>query len=477
METDNVKKSRINIRTIIEIILVLIIAALAFICFYEANEKVGTANVYYYTPEKTITDGPYDIGSVAKLIEAPQIDGYNFLGWRDEQGNIEKRTEIYVNEDTYFSAVYSVAFDTDEHMVYLENDNGLFRPMDGITRAETVKMFYALLNTGTVGKGEFEDIGEKDDCYDAAATLKDLGVISGSYFHPDDVVSRAEFSEMLSCFCPDYKDYMDDCESESPMLRYEVAVVMSKILGREGDSKNNQDAVGTFLDVSPKSDYFWAVAEATIPHEYTVSSNKEVWTTSQSLEKYEPGIFFVNGALHYIDEDGNPALDATVDWMQFNSRGEITSGDDELDILLQQIIKENCDTENMSQSEMLKVLYKFVSDQNNYKYLTRNIYEMGDESWMEQEAKTMIKTGKGNCYNYAAVFYELARAIGYEAKAISGTMGIDVRPHAWVEIEKNGEMMLYDVEYQFVHPELNCYQRDSAYKEKYHYHTIEDKTD
>ena len=474
---ENQSRKKINKRTIFEILLILVILALAAMYFLKFTGINGGVKVYYYTPDGTTEDGPYAAGSLVTIKDGPEIDGYTFIGWRDEQGNIEKRSEVYVNEDTYFSAVYSVGLDTDDHMVYLSNDNGLFRPADPITRKEAVMMFYKLINTGTVGKGRFTDVSETDECYSACASLKDLGVIHGKYFHPDDYMSRAEFAQMLSCFCPGYAEYMDDTESEEEILRSEVTVIMSKVLNRPGDSKNNTSMVGTFLDGSPKSDYFWAVADATIEHEHKFDGGKEVWTSAKALKEYEPGYFFVNGALHYIDENGSPLLDGEVDGLKFNSRGEETSGDEELDRYVQKIIADVCDSEDMAQSDMLKAVFKFVSDPDNYNYLTRNIYEMGDDSWVASEAKTMIKTKKGNCYNFAAVFCELARGVGYDAKAVSGTMGIDLRPHAWVEIEKNGEMMLYDPEYQYVHPELNCYQRDSSYKEKYHYHTAGENKD
>lgn len=55
-------------------------------------------------------------------------------------------------------------------------------------------------------------------------------------------------------------------------------------------------------------------------------------------------------------------------------------------------------------------------------------------------------TGRGNCYCYAAAFWAAARALGYDAKIVSGTYGADEAPHGWVEILRGGERYTYDVE-------------------------------
>ena len=77
----------------------------------------------------------------------------------------------------------------------------------------------------------------------------------------------------------------------------------------------------------------------------------------------------------------------------------------------------------------------------------------------------MFRTEHGNCYNYAAAFWALARALGYDATAISGSIAgreaqdqreretgvphVDQRDHSWVEIVVDGESRIFDVEMAF----------------------------
>ena len=54
---------------------------------------------------------------------------------------------------------------------------------------------------------------------------------------------------------------------------------------------------------------------------------------------------------------------------------------------------------------------------------------------------------KGNCYVMAATFYEMAVLLGYDAKQISGSVGMrsgGYGPHSWVEITLDGTVYVYD---------------------------------
>ena len=78
----------------------------------------------------------------------------------------------------------------------------------------------------------------------------------------------------------------------------------------------------------------------------------------------------------------------------------------------------------------------------------------------------MLEYGSGNCYCFAALFYELARFVGYDAKLYSGraygeqyeyrTYDTDLvyapmgyTPHGWVEIEFDDVPYIFDTEYEY----------------------------
>lgn len=90
---------------------------------------------------------------------------------------------------------------------------------------------------------------------------------------------------------------------------------------------------------------------------------------------------------------------------------------------------------------------------DSFTYLRRNYYESGETGWETAEALTMLSTGRGNCYNYAAAFWALARGLGYDAEAVSGTISRRGQPHGWVMIDG----LYYDLETEM------AYRRDGVY--------------
>lgn len=54
-----------------------------------------------------------------------------------------------------------------------------------------------------------------------------------------------------------------------------------------------------------------------------------------------------------------------------------------------------------------------------------------------------FRTGKGNCYVMADTFYCMAKLMGYDVRAIGGTVG-PTHPHSWTIIKQNGSWRVYD---------------------------------
>ena len=239
---------------------------------------------------------------------------------------------------------------------------------------------------------------------------------------------------------------------------------MNHVLHRDAERHLDQEDIGTILDVPPSGDYYDDVVEAVIPHEYQIKGDEEIWTSSEALPIHEPGFFFAGVRLHYIDEDGVPAVNSNVGGLDYNRNGEVTSGDAWLDRELWSILEENTDPKHMDREEMLRIVYDYVVDNFTYRY--GSMYAFGAEGWAVKEARRMLEYGSGNCYCFAALFYELARFVGYDAKLYSGraygeqyeyrTYDTDLvyapigyTPHGWVEIEFDGEPYIFDTEYEY----------------------------
>ena len=436
-------------------------------------------------------------GDTASLHAPAAPEGYTFFGWLDSDGRIEEKQSFAVYHNTVYTAKLLPAFETERHIPYLTTDAEAVLDVDGpITMRDFVRILYLLLDTEETGTGRFVDVEDGDSCYEAAAYLKDLGILTGSRLHPDSNLITGEFLEILCRFFPETDstgtEYeFQDLSPDSPyyscfclavdrgwipcgklvrsgaaedISRGRFARIMNHVLQRDAVRHLEEEDVGTILDVPPSGDYYDDVVEAVIPHEYRMRGDEEIWTESEALPIHKPGFFFTGVKLHYIDEEGVPAVNTQVNGLDYNRNGEVTSGDAWLDREIWNILEDTIDPKIMDREEMLRAVYDYVAD--NYSYRYGSMYAFGAEGWAVKEAKRMLEYGSGNCYCYAALFYELARFVGYDAKIYSGRVygeqyeyrayegdlvfaPMGYTPHGWVEIEYDGEPYIFDPEYEY----------------------------
>ena len=168
---------------------------------------------------------------------------------------------------------------------------------------------------------------------------------------------------------------------------------------------------------------------------------------------YKPGFVNIDGWLFYVQENGHFLKDGDVGELHFGSNYRYTSGDEVLDgyvaKLIDGFIKENPKKDRFA---LLRVAYDHCVT-GGYQYLRRNIYKKGHTGWEIEDAKVMFESSRGNCYNFAAAFWALARGLGYEAYALAGYCTKSVQPHGWVQIEFDGEDYFFDPEwhYDYIH--------------------------
>ena len=462
-------------------------------------------------------------GEEVSLPASVDVGGFTFLGWEEPDGRIESHSSVPVYRNMVYTARLIPAFETEKHIPYLHTDEEAVLDVDGpITVREFVSILYLLLDTDETGSGIFADVPKDDSCYDAAAYLKDLGILSGSKLHPDSNLSCGELLETLCRFFPaaDGTFVFQDLEADNPyypsfctaaaygwipsgtlvradatndISRGPFARIMNHVLQRDAVRHLDQDDVGTILDVPPSGDYYDDVVEAVIPHEYRMRNDEEVWISSEALPVHEPGFFFAGVRLHYIDEDGIPAVNCNVNGLDYNRNGEVTTGDSWLDRKLWKILEDNIDPEEMDREEMLRAVYDHVVQTYTYRY--GSMYSFGAEGWAVKEAKRMLDYGSGNCYCFAALFYELARFVGYDAKIYSGRVygeqyeyraydgdlvyaPIGYTPHGWVEIDFDGVPYIFDTEYEYRSWGLKqMFKADDTIRKQYGYTKAETQSE
>lgn len=401
-------------------------------------------------------------GRLGEPIELPvpeELDGYVFLGWKDESGRMVEEESVTLDEDAYFAAVYGVGLIRQQHPAYLFADaDGLYQPEQLLSRGDAARMLYTLMGVKIKGSANFYDVSVKENYAEATASLLEQGVVTDRLFRPKAPITRGDLLLWLSHFAPPAKEeavfadvdgdspYYAACcaaaeqgwipsgehnkvRADKPITRLETARLMNTVLGREAHPEELDPDYSGLYDLPENQRDFTQMLEAVIEHEYETADGQERWTSARIPK---------------------PLIDG------------FTSGNREVDILLRDILDEQL-TDGMTLEEQLRQLYLYVRD--TYKYRRGNLYEMGDTSFVLEEAKKMLTDKRGNCYSFASVLCELYRAIGVDARVYSGYVFED--PHAWVEADIDGVTYIFDVEIEYARmyhpkpdkPHVNMFMR------------------
>ncbi|MCC8357147.1 MAG: S-layer homology domain-containing protein, partial [Oscillospiraceae bacterium] len=189
----------------------------------------------------------------------------------------------------------------------------------------------------------------------------------------------------------------------------------------------------------PQTSGVYAISSTTA---YMLDGTGKIVSLSAGIQEY-------NGELYYINSDGTVALDTTVDYLYFGSDGAYTTGNSELDDMVDTALAA-CVTSDMTQEEKLYAAYLYVRD--NFTYLSRAHQTRGSTDWTEECAVFMFTNGKGNCYCFASAFMYMARRLGYQAYPISGGVGSANSDHGWVMIPwSDGVTYMFDVELEYAY--------------------------
>ena len=285
----------------------------------------------------------------------------------------------------------------------------------------------------------FTDVLQNNPYYEHIAKATTLGWISGyddGMFHPYRTITRAE-----------------------------AATVINNVLGRSADAAY-ADAIilPLFKDVSPEHWAYYEIMEASLTHSPTMIHDvDESWHYVDTEPLRRPaGPLFIGQECYYIDDaTGLPVHDAYVGELYFGPDGRYTSGDEEIDSYAKAVLAEII-PEGMARADRLRAAYDYTRD--SFTYLRRNYYENGDTGWEMEDARIMFRTKRGNCYNYASVFWALARQLGYNARTVSGDVGWSGSPHGWVEIDnEEGVPIIYDPELEMSYRKKGVYYYNFFY--------------
>lgn len=313
---------------------------------------------------------------------------------------------------------------------YMSSADGLFHPESPFTRQELSDILYA-------------ETGKRAEPGSGELTADVFRQMTETVFDEQQVAAamREGISHPLG-----------------PVGRAEAVVCLNRLFSLSGE-----DAAGYFPDVSPE---YWACRDILL----ACTCENPLGTADDPLP---PGLLLLDCELYAVDDAGYFLKNTWNRSLYFGSDGKYTSGSPELDGYVTETFR-SLGGADMDRETLLKAAYDHTRD--DFTYLTRNYYKTGDSGWGIPEATTMYATGKGNCYCYAAAFWAAARALGWNAKAVSGTYGEDEAPHGWVEIygSEDGARYTYDPEIEMKsrvagNKNANLFAMTDAYRSPHDY--------
>lgn len=384
------------------------------------------------------------------------------------------------------------------HTGYMNCDSqGLFQPERALTRIELAQMLYGITADRPVSAPALYDVPWDAWYAPAAETAVGLGLIpsDGGFFRPGDPVTRAECAYALSQLLPydvplldvfpdvwpGHWAYQAICRTTAWGLfqgdgqgsfrpndllrRCEAAVVFNRLLGRSPDIEvlAAQTGLQAFPDVPISHWAYSEVMEAAVAHQCVSGGNTgERWISLVAGGPLIP-VTQPAGAVEQPTDaaglpDGPQRIDGHLYWvvdekfvrscnmsgLYFDENGWYTTGDGELDGLLNDIV-DRFTRESMTRDEKLRVLFDYVVA--NYTYLARPLVGKDAAGWEPEYALFFLKNGKGNCFSFAAAYCLLCRELGLTAYTVVGTSGGS--PHGWVEIPLDGQTYMFDPELQW----------------------------
>ena len=377
------------------------------------------------------------------------------LGWTDGSGATVVPESTAVTADADYYAAYGPTLRRD--VTYMTAESGIFRPDDPLTRREAAVLLYALLpeppalpeelpaeaqlpapdaaldNTGMNGptknwEAANHPTAETDPRRETLRPLSALiaGGILPAGTEEDPLCSEqgVESETLLSALRPYFREGALEGAALSPVpTRLEIARLLNTLLEREAAAEY------AFADLEAGSEA--AAAASAACGETAVGSGMTLLSC---------------GKLYYIENDA-VLRDGDLGTLHFGADGAYTSGSEKLDELCRDAIIRRVNLHD-SHERQLRSVYTYVRDR--FAYLRRNYYDTGAHGWEIEEAETMLSSRYGNCYSYAAAFWALARAVGYDVRCISGTQGEHYAPHGWVWMDmEDGVRCFYDVEAEF----------------------------
>lgn len=195
----------------------------------------------------------------------------------------------------------------------------------------------------------------------------------------------------------------------------------------------------------------------------------------------QSGIIEIDGQLYSFDEDSYQLLkNTTIAGYNVDENGVLTpavviytSGDDELDKMLDEIIVEVTD-DSMTLDEQMYAVYKWTADNIHYRATPIDLINGFTQELVAEHGKTTLETRRGACEHFAIVNALLFNRLGVETILIQGyrysTYYFTWDEHSWLLAKIENKWYHFDTLYELQHTGVprSVYMKTDAEMESHH---------
>lgn len=323
-------------------------------------------------------------------------------------------------------------------------EDGRFGASDFITREQMATMLYryAEYRKFETTKGKLDHFPDASSvstfAKDAMAWAVGHGIITGDQgtLNPQGITSRGVCATMIERFCeqfmpgelPDVTYSASSSSVEMYMIDNEAGTFWVKVNGLTGSHAINKVEIPVWC-ADDQSDLVWYQAEK--QNDGTWGVLVETKNHGYRSGTYKADIYALLSCGLRM-QAGSSSLDVTVSEAKARVMGHVNN------------------VYNQAGRD-LNACYWWVV--NNVSYYTLPIPLNPPAGYTSDEWYSIwgFEQRKGNCYVFAATFYQLAKNLGYDVEFIQGQVGMaagGLGPHGWVVVHLNGASYICDPESQ-----------------------------
>ncbi len=390
-------------------------------------------NISFTVLGKEVSKQQVTSGALPETFDAG-IPGVTVVGWTDEQGKSVNPFSAPVSGNARYEAVTYLQLT--RHVPYLfVNQEGMLEPDEALTFSALAAAVQALADPGAVDYLPVIIEGN------IPVNYQELTDVLGHFYGAEAIAAAFPAGEALTrtVFAQGMNILLERNPAETFILADDAVIPADITFERAGAA---------------------ALLEASMAHD--PAGQGGTWNDVELPVSHAPGFMHVEGRLYYVKEDHYLLRDGYIGTLYFGADGAFTSGNEELDgivaDLLDEMITQNPDADRLG---LLRVAFNHCYQNYTYRRSYDNHPAVGSHGWEIQRALDMFKNGKDNCYGYAAIFWALARGLGYDALAVSGKVLSDEQPHSWCIIEmEDGKDYFFDPQWQYSYTEREVFDYD-----------------